>query len=85
MDNAYMVLLLRIIIIIQITPKYFSKNAFNFYIILSVPYRCNFLVAKMHQKRPYLHLYNILITNKIIIILPILTFSLERFFPISYS
>lgn len=50
--------------------------------ILSVSHRCNFLVAKMHQKRPYLHIYNLLITNKIIIILPILTFSLERFFSI---
>ena len=50
--------------------------------ILSVPHRCNFLAAKMHQKRPYLHLYNLLITNKIIIILLILTFSLERFFSI---
>ena len=53
--------------------------------ILSVPHRCNFFMAKMHQKRPYLHTYNLLITNKIIIILPILTFSLERFFSISYS
>ena len=35
--------------------------------ILSVSHRCNFLVAKMHQKRPYLHAYNPLITNKIII------------------
>ena len=39
-------------------------------------------MAKMHQKRPYLHIHNLLITNKIIIILPILTFSLERFFSI---
>lgn len=52
--------------------------------ILSVSHRCNFLVAKMHQKRTYLYIYNLLITNKIIIILPILTFSLERFFSISH-
>ena len=84
MDNTYMVLLLRIIIIIQITPKYFSKNAFNFYIILSVPHRCNFFMAKMHHKRQYLYPHNPLITNKIIIILLTHAFSLERFFPISH-
>ena len=52
--------------------------------ILSVSHRCNFLMAKMHQKRPYLHAYNLLITNKIIIILLIHAFSPERFFSISY-
>ena len=52
--------------------------------ILSFSHQCNFLVAKMHQKRSYLHTYNLLITNKIIIILLILTFSLERFFSISH-
>ena len=30
MNNTCRVFLLRIIIIIQITPKYFSKNTFNF-------------------------------------------------------
>ena len=53
--------------------------------ILSLPHRCNFFRAKMHQKRPYLHPYNPLITNKRIIILLTHAFSLERFFPISHS
>lgn len=54
--------------------------------ILSVSHRCNFLVAKMHQKHPYLHAYNLLITNKIIIICRCISllhnFLLERFFSI---
>ena len=39
-------------------------------------------MSKMHQKRLYSHLYNSQKINKIIIILPILTFSLERFISI---
>ena len=73
--------------IIQSTMGYWGKLSAlspsqSSHTILSVSHRCNFFMAKMHQKRPYLHTYNLLITNKIIIILPILTFSLERFFSI---
>ncbi len=52
--------------------------------ILSIPHRCNFFIPKMHQKRPYSHLPNLLKTNKIIIIYLKHTFSLERFFSISH-
>ena len=54
--------------------------------ILSVSHRCNFFMAKMHRKRPYLHTYNLLMTNKIIIICKCISlphnFLLERFFSI---
>ena len=52
--------------------------------ILSVPHRCNFFRAKMHQNLPYLCLYNLLKTNKIIIIYLKHPFSLECFFSISH-
>lgn len=52
--------------------------------ILSVPLRCNFFRAKMHQKYPYLHLINLQKISKIIIIWLLHGFSLERNFSISH-
>lgn len=61
---------------------------FFIFLILSYysigPHRCNFLRAKMHQNLPYLCLYNLLKTNKIIIIYLKHPFSLECFFSISH-
>ena len=54
--------------------------------ILSVSHRCNFLVAKMHQKSAYQNNYNLQIINKIIIIYNCISSPhiclLERFFSI---
>ena len=52
--------------------------------ILSVSPRCNFFIPKMRQKHPHLHPHNLLMTNKIIIILLTHAFSLEGFFSISH-
>ena len=54
------------------------------HIILSVSPRCNFFIAKMHQKTPHLHPPKLLIVKIIIIISPIRLFPLERFFSISH-
>ena len=54
--------------------------------IISVSHRCNFLVAKMHQKSVYQNRYNLQIINKIIIICSCISllhnFLLECFFSI---
>ena len=86
-QNSYPFYMCLILPIIRSTMGYWDKLSAlspsqSSHTILSASHRCNFLVAKMHQKHPYLHQYNILITNKIIIILSIITFSLERFFSI---
>ena len=86
-QDSYPLYMCLILQIIRSTMGYRGKlSAFSpsqsSHTILSVSHRCNFFMAKMHQKHPYLHAYNLLITNKIIIILPILTFSLECIFSI---
>ena len=73
MQDSYLLYMCLILPIIQSTMGYWGElSAFlpsqSSHTILSVPPRCNFFMAKMHQKRPYLHSHNLLITNIIIII-----------------
>ena len=82
----YMYLILQII---RSTMGYRGKlSAFSpsqsSHTILSVSHRCNFFIAKMHQNPPHLYQFNLLKTNKIIIIYLKHPFSLERFFSISH-
>lgn len=77
--------------IIQSTMGYWDKLSVlspsqSSHTILSVPHRCNFLVAKMHQKAAYQNNYNLQIFNIIIIICKYISSLhiclLERFFSI---
>ena len=72
-QDSYLLYMCLILQIIRSTMGYRGK-LFAFspsqssHTILSVSHRCNFLVAKMHQKPAYQHPPNRLITNRIIII-----------------